>query len=87
MHILAILMTLVIQTLSLRMNLRCLHDSLSRSGVDELLQLSNVILNSFLEKGAYIDVCLIFNFIQDVSVNLVMEHCVEGGVESIPQAI
>ena len=58
MHILAILMTLVIQTLSLRMNLRCLHDSLSGSGVDELLQLSNVILNSSLEKGAYIDVCL-----------------------------
>jgi len=58
MHALAILMTLVIQTSSLRMDLGCLHNSLSGPEVDELLQLPNVILNSSLEKGAYVDVCL-----------------------------
>ena len=58
MHVLAILITLVIQTSLLRMDLGCLHNSLSGPEVDELLQLPNVILNSSLEKGAYVDVCL-----------------------------
>jgi len=58
MHALAILITLVIQTLSLRMDLRCLHNSLFRPEIDKLLQLPSAILNSFLEKGAYINVCL-----------------------------
>ena len=58
MDTLVILMTLVIQALSLRMDLRYLYDSLSELGVDELLQLSNMILNSSLEKEAYIDICL-----------------------------
>ena len=39
MHALAILMTLVIQSPSFMMDLRCLHDSLSGPGVNELLQL------------------------------------------------
>ena len=58
MHTLAILMTLVIQSSLFRMDLRCLHDNLSGLGVNELLQLPNAILNSSLEKGAYVDICL-----------------------------
>ena len=58
MHTLAILMTLAIQSSLFRMDLRCLHDNLSGLGVNELLQLPNAILNSFLEKGAYVDICL-----------------------------
>ena len=58
MHALSILMTLVIQTSSLRMDLRCLHESLSRLEVDKLLQLPNAILNSSLEKGAHVNNCL-----------------------------
>ena len=57
-HTLAILMTLAIQSSLFRMDLRCLHDNLSGLGVNELLQLPNAILNSFLEKGAYVDICL-----------------------------
>jgi len=40
------------------MDLRCLHDSLSSLGVDELLQLPKVILSSFFENRAQIEVCL-----------------------------
>ena len=49
--VLAILMTLLMQSSSFRIDLRCLYDSLSRPGVDKLLHVSNAILNSFLEKG------------------------------------
>ena len=58
MHTLVILITLMIQSSSSRMDLRCLHNSLSGPGVDELLHVPIVILNSFLEKGAHIDDCL-----------------------------
>ena len=58
MYVLAILMTLVIQSLSFIMDLRCLHDSLSSLGVDELLQLSKVILNFSFENGTQVKVCL-----------------------------
>ena len=57
-HALAILMTLLMQSSSFRMDLRCLHNSLSGPGVNKLLHVPNVILNSSLEKGAYIDDCL-----------------------------
>ena len=58
MHTLAILMMLVIQSSSFIRDLRCLHDSLSSPGVDKLLQLSKVILNSSFENGAQVEVCL-----------------------------
>ena len=52
MQVLVILMTLVIQSLSFIIDLRCLHNSLSSPDVDELLQLSKVILNFSFENGA-----------------------------------
>ena len=58
MQALVILMTLVIQSSFFMMDLRCLHDSLSSPDVNELLQLPKVILNSFFENGAQIEVCL-----------------------------
>ena len=58
MHALAILMTLVIQSPSFIMDLRCLYDSLSSPGVNELLQLPKAILNSSFENGVQIEVCL-----------------------------
>jgi len=57
-HTLAILMTLLMQSSSFRMDLRCLYDSLSGPGVDELLHVPNAILNSFLEKRPHMDDCL-----------------------------
>jgi len=41
------------ESLSLRMTLRCLHDNLSSSSVEKLLQLVIALLNSSLEKKAY----------------------------------
>jgi len=51
MHELAILIILIKHSLFCRMGLRWLHDNLSRSREEELLQLEIVILNSSLEKG------------------------------------
>ena len=55
---LAILMTLEIHSSSFIIDLRCLHDSLSSPGVNELLQLPKVNPNSSFEKGVQIEVCL-----------------------------
>jgi len=55
---LAILMTLVIQSSSFIMDLRCLYNSLPSPGVDELLQLSKAILNFSFENRAQIEICL-----------------------------
>ena len=51
MYELAILIILIKHSLFCRMSLRWLHDNLSRSGEEELLQLEITILNSSLEKG------------------------------------
>ena len=58
MQALAILMTLVIQSSSFMMDLRCLYNSLPSPGVNELLQLSKVILNFSFENRAQIEICL-----------------------------
>jgi len=58
MQALVILITLVTQPSFFMMDLRCLHNSLSSPGVNKLLQLPKVILNSFFENGTQIEVCL-----------------------------
>ena len=50
---LAILMKLLRQSSSLRIILRWLHDNLSSPGVEKLLQLAIVLLNSSLENRAH----------------------------------
>jgi len=50
---LAMLMMMPKQSLSLRMILRWLHDNLSGPSVEKLLQLAMAFLNSSLENGAY----------------------------------
>jgi len=52
-HVLAMLMIMLKQTLSLSMTLRWLHDNLSGPGVEELLQLAIVLLNSSLENRVH----------------------------------
>jgi len=58
MQVFAILMMLVMQTSSIRIILRWFHDNLSSPGVNELLHLSNTILNSSFENGAQAVTCL-----------------------------
>ena len=43
------------QALSLSIILRCLHDNLSGPGIEELLQLVIVLLNSSLENGVHVE--------------------------------
>jgi len=52
-HVLAMLMIILKQTSSLSMTLRWLHDNLSGSGVEKLLQLVIALLNSSLENEVY----------------------------------
>ena len=52
-HVLAILMMMPKQLLSLRMILRWLHNNLSGPSLEELLQLAMALLNSSLENRAY----------------------------------
>ena len=58
-QVFAIFMMLLMQILSFRMILRWLHDSLSSPGVEELLQLPSVILNSSFENRAQVDTYLL----------------------------
>ena len=53
-HASVMLMILLRHTLSWMILLRCLHDSLSRPGVNELLYLAIELVNSFSEKGTHI---------------------------------
>ena len=57
-QVFAIFIMLVRQSLCFRTDLRWLHDNLSGPGVDELLQLLIVILNSSFENGAQTVTCL-----------------------------
>ena len=43
------------QSLSLTMALRWLHNNLSGSSIEELLQLAIVLLNSSLENGVHVE--------------------------------
>ena len=54
-HILAMLIMVLKQSLSLTMALRWLHNNLSGSSIEELLQLAIVLLNSSLENGVHME--------------------------------
>ena len=61
MHALAISMNFLRQTVSLTHLLRCLHNTLSGSGIDELLYFAIALMNSSSKKGLYFSTGLLSN--------------------------